>query len=510
MDKKLFLAAMRKKIYGEEFFSPSQKEMFPELRRELNLEIEDIAKSDDPVEACMERQGYTPAKIREFQRAISEKLTPDMFGKTEKITGAEAMYQEKIEECLEKAKPKRKQEKESSLFGVEDVIPYFYDDTNEAYMIDPTIEYDPKHKRYFHTVYTRSKSGKLIKSNTRIPDDKFKDKFLPGIKRESRKQPGEQLRLFGSLAAVDIMTGPWMEDRPFTKEQVNSYNRYRMSEYDINKWFYDEIVPMENSLKDQYANFDMDIPENVKIALAWLRRRTYDQYMTDARANNYAPSPFVVGPAKYHNFEKKRDRSNKWEAEAQSAKEESRKRLEKEIKATMPKTIFQQYQISEAMYNKFFPMATTMKKRQFGKYFFDYVYENFPERRKDLDLKWFADVERKEGYALQKKILMIARDKNLEIPAEIVKENQDIFAKAEYEAEKAEKLKARREKDEQTRKIIEKAMHNIYERRAEAEKEQEQLDFLKQHSPTQLVIPGTKTPEQLRLFGRIRRSLRYA
>ena len=112
----LFLAAMRKKIYGEEFFSPSQKEMFPGLRRELILESEDISKSDDPVEACMERQGYTPAKIREFQRAISEKLTPDMFGKTEKITGAEAMYQEKIEECIEKTKPKHK-EKELSLFG---------------------------------------------------------------------------------------------------------------------------------------------------------------------------------------------------------------------------------------------------------------------------------------------------------------------------------------------------------------------------------------------------------
>ena len=96
------------KIHGEEFFSPRQKELFPGLKRDLNMEIEDAAKSDDPLEACMERRGYKPGKTQVFQEAISAKLTGDMFGKQEKLTGAEAMFQEQMQECLDKLKNKPK------------------------------------------------------------------------------------------------------------------------------------------------------------------------------------------------------------------------------------------------------------------------------------------------------------------------------------------------------------------------------------------------------------------
>jgi hypothetical protein len=96
------------KIHGEEFFSPRQKELFPGLKRDLNMEIEDAARSDDPLEACMERRGYKPGKTQVFQDAISAKLTADMFGKQEKLTGAEAMFQEQMQECLDKLKNKPK------------------------------------------------------------------------------------------------------------------------------------------------------------------------------------------------------------------------------------------------------------------------------------------------------------------------------------------------------------------------------------------------------------------
>ena len=96
------------KIHGEEFFSPRQKELFPGLKRDLNMEIEDAARSDDPLEACMERRGYKPSKTQVFQDAISAKLTADMFGKQEKLTGAEAMFQEQMQECLDKLKNKPK------------------------------------------------------------------------------------------------------------------------------------------------------------------------------------------------------------------------------------------------------------------------------------------------------------------------------------------------------------------------------------------------------------------
>jgi len=96
------------KIHGEEFFSPRQKELFPGLKRDLNMEIEDAARSDDPLEACMERRGYKPSKTQVFQEAISAKLTADMFGKQEKLTGAEAMFQEQMQECLDKLKNRPK------------------------------------------------------------------------------------------------------------------------------------------------------------------------------------------------------------------------------------------------------------------------------------------------------------------------------------------------------------------------------------------------------------------
>ena len=102
------IGGYRKKIHGEEFFSPRQKELFPGLKRDLNMEIEDAARSDDPLEACMERRGYKPSKTQVFQEAISAKLTADMFGKQEKLTGAEAMFQEQMQECLDRLKNKPK------------------------------------------------------------------------------------------------------------------------------------------------------------------------------------------------------------------------------------------------------------------------------------------------------------------------------------------------------------------------------------------------------------------
>lgn len=96
------------KVYGEEFFSPKQKDLFPELRRELVLEMEDKARSDDLLDACMERRGYKTTQIKSYQDKIAEKMTPDMFGKKEKLTGQEAMFQEILADCLESMKNKQK------------------------------------------------------------------------------------------------------------------------------------------------------------------------------------------------------------------------------------------------------------------------------------------------------------------------------------------------------------------------------------------------------------------
>jgi DNA adenine methylase len=138
------IGGYRKKIHGEEFFSPRQKELFPGLKRDLNMEIEDAARSDDPLEACMERRGYKPSKTQVFQDAISAKLTADMFGKQEKLTGAEAMFQEQMQECLDRLKNKPKLK-----FGRISAAPT---DT-EIYMQDSPISKELQHRFEQTTFY---------------------------------------------------------------------------------------------------------------------------------------------------------------------------------------------------------------------------------------------------------------------------------------------------------------------------------------------------------------------
>lgn len=101
-EKQMTLFGYRKKIHGEDFFSPKQKELFPELRREMVLQIDDPATSDDPLIACLERQGWDAKKVTKLQDSIAEKLTIDMFGKVKKLTGTEIMLQESIDKCFER------------------------------------------------------------------------------------------------------------------------------------------------------------------------------------------------------------------------------------------------------------------------------------------------------------------------------------------------------------------------------------------------------------------------
>lgn len=92
------------KIHDEDYFSPRQQEMFPGMRRELVLEAEDNASifTVDPLDICLERQGWNLKKVKEYQESISAKMTADMFGKQEKLSGKEIMLQETIQKCLER------------------------------------------------------------------------------------------------------------------------------------------------------------------------------------------------------------------------------------------------------------------------------------------------------------------------------------------------------------------------------------------------------------------------
>lgn len=74
------------------------------IRRELVLEVQDVATSEDPMIAYLERRGWTTKKIEDTQNKISEKLTPDLFGRRIELSGLEVTLQEDIDKYfLEKA-----------------------------------------------------------------------------------------------------------------------------------------------------------------------------------------------------------------------------------------------------------------------------------------------------------------------------------------------------------------------------------------------------------------------
>jgi len=84
------------------------EDLFPELRRELHMEPEDPATSDDPIEACLERRyGWDLKRMRSLRDSIAAKAAPDMFSEEEEdLTGQEAQLLEQIEDCLDRIEVK--------------------------------------------------------------------------------------------------------------------------------------------------------------------------------------------------------------------------------------------------------------------------------------------------------------------------------------------------------------------------------------------------------------------
>lgn len=79
------------------------QDLFPQLKRELRFDPpEDIATSDDPVIACMQRLGWKLPRIEELKASIAEKMTPDLFTmKIKPLSPGEKEYQRVVGECLE-------------------------------------------------------------------------------------------------------------------------------------------------------------------------------------------------------------------------------------------------------------------------------------------------------------------------------------------------------------------------------------------------------------------------
>lgn len=82
-----------------------QPELFRAKRELRVLETEDMATSDDPITACMERRGYTQEQMDRLGDRIAEKTTIDMFDdKPAKLTSSETKFQDDIQDCIDHVK----------------------------------------------------------------------------------------------------------------------------------------------------------------------------------------------------------------------------------------------------------------------------------------------------------------------------------------------------------------------------------------------------------------------
>lgn len=97
-----------------------EQELFPGLRREMVLEMEDVAKSDDPLTICLERKGWKLARISELRNSIIRKRQPDvMTGKVRPLSRSEKELEADTDECFRAivARPTKGPPKQQALFG---------------------------------------------------------------------------------------------------------------------------------------------------------------------------------------------------------------------------------------------------------------------------------------------------------------------------------------------------------------------------------------------------------
>lgn len=78
------------------------KTLFKMPKPDLIMVVEDLATSDDPLEAYLQRRGWDLSEVGRHQESISEKRTVDMFnGGVRDLSRVEIALQDDIEAFLE-------------------------------------------------------------------------------------------------------------------------------------------------------------------------------------------------------------------------------------------------------------------------------------------------------------------------------------------------------------------------------------------------------------------------
>jgi len=156
--------------------------LFPGLKRELtHLDVEDISTSDDPVEACLERDGWKLDRIDELRQSIFEKEQVDLFTTPEPLTRSEGELLEAIETCMQKLEIQYGSLEAAgvacSTCGDPDL------GVVQREMFDPEqieLEFDPKRKKIKRNYAIEAE----VRQNDRLPlDSEFRSKLYKAYQK---------------------------------------------------------------------------------------------------------------------------------------------------------------------------------------------------------------------------------------------------------------------------------------------------------------------------------------
>ena len=70
---------------------------FGGIKRLFVLELQDVSTSDDPLMQYLERRGWTEKLVEKTQASISRKMTIDLFGQVQELSGLEVSLQNDID-----------------------------------------------------------------------------------------------------------------------------------------------------------------------------------------------------------------------------------------------------------------------------------------------------------------------------------------------------------------------------------------------------------------------------
>lgn len=240
---------------------------------------------------------------------------------------------------------------------------------------------------------------------------------------------------------------PWLSDRPFTSDQVSTYNTYTHFPTDINEEFAKSIKNFQEKAKDTLDQYDVKAGayEKAEVEIDKYRKSLFEFYLTDTKIRLYFPPVSVVGPSKYpyHRQSKFRTRDTNNRERLSKAGDKLLRSINVLVKGLTTKEVLSQW----------LDMALTTGKLDFAK---KYAEAEIAEATFPGSESWASNY-RSRGRALHQKLVYDAVKAGTPIEYEAIKTYKDLIPKAQVLNAPAPKTPAQ-EKVEAEKKAAKKRL----------------------------------------------------